>query len=631
VVGAIGLMPVTSQALTFTVTNTLDSGDSSLRDAIEKANTTAAPDTIAFNIPGAGLQTINVTGSLPAIVAPLTIDGYTQSDATPNTLAVGDDAVLRVRLNGDGAQKLVALTTTGLTINSSDCLIKGLVINNFDTGLRIEGDSATGNKVRGCFIGINAAGNTAVPNREGIVVQAPDNTIGGTIPAARNIVSGNARDGIVITGSESISGNVVLGNYVGTNRNGTLAVGNTRGLVTIDAVQGNIIGGAADGSGNVISGNGYVGVALFAGHDNIVQGNRIGTTAAGNAALPNVADGVGISGDAHDNLIGGTTVGAGNLISGNGRDGIRIDGETVIKNKVLGNRIGTNKGGAAAVPNAGQGVHIWNGSDSNTIGGPTKSARNMISGNSANGIFLDGTDKDGANIATNFNVVHGNYIGTAANGTDDVGIALSGIAVKGQSQFNYIGGLGDGEGNRIAFNKAEGILLTASASAESIRANSIFSNGRLGINLSVAGDPANGVTPNDNDDTDSGPNGLLNYPVLTSATYSSNTNLTLIKGKLDMRPSKSFSVDFYSSPAADPSGFGEGKTYLGSASYTTNADGVVNFEKSFALNLSNQVITATTTAIGLGAATTSEFSKSVPVQQALSSQLASLLQNSTVE
>src|SRR4051812_8214029 len=88
---------------TFAVLNTLDSGPGSLRQAILDANAATGPDTIAFNISGPGVHTIQPLSQLPTITDAVTIDGYSQPGASPNTLASGDDAALQIEINGASA------------------------------------------------------------------------------------------------------------------------------------------------------------------------------------------------------------------------------------------------------------------------------------------------------------------------------------------------------------------------------------------------------------------------------------------------------------------------------------------------------------------------------------------------
>src|SRR5439155_18717520 len=150
---------------------------------------------------------------------------------------------------------------------------------------------------------------------------ATENTIGATAAAARNLISGNAVAGIYIHGTGT-NGNLVQGNYIGTDETGTSAVSNEAGVQMEDGSL-NVIGGAVAGAGNVISGNRDDGVDFIGGANNTVSGNRIGTNAAGTAALGNGAQGVALGFGATGNTVGGAIVAARNLISGNRQAGVR--------------------------------------------------------------------------------------------------------------------------------------------------------------------------------------------------------------------------------------------------------------------------------------------------------------------
>ncbi|HXJ64287.1 MAG TPA: hypothetical protein VNN79_11080, partial [Actinomycetota bacterium] len=157
-----------------------------LRAAIEEANDTPGADAIVFDIGGAAaVKTITPATPLPAITETLTIDGYSQEGASANTLATGDDAVLKVQLNGTNA----GTDAVGLQVDADDSVIKGLVINRFSgTGVVIGGSNS---RLVGSFVGTNPAGDLARPNEFGVLMSGPDVTVGGTGRAARNLISGN--------------------------------------------------------------------------------------------------------------------------------------------------------------------------------------------------------------------------------------------------------------------------------------------------------------------------------------------------------------------------------------------------------------------------------------------------------
>ncbi|MEX0879800.1 MAG: Calx-beta domain-containing protein, partial [Thermoanaerobaculia bacterium] len=351
-------------AATFNVTNTSDSGAGSLRQAILDANTAIGTDTIAFNIPGAGVHTITPATPLPAITDPVILDGYTQPGAGANTLAVGDDAVLLIELDGATAGG------AALAITAGNSTVRGLVIGGFSLGLVLS--TTGGNTVTGNFIGTTPTGTTAHGNTTGISLDSPNNTIGGSLPAARNLLSGNAAGaGLVISGAAA-SNNTVAGNYIGVDATGSVALPNALGIydeVAPDNTFGGITTTAGTPPGNVISGNGASGLHLTTAAGNVVEGNLIGTDATGTSALGNEP---GIDIDRSNNSrIGGTAAGARNVISGNRDYGIGISSGFVtgFANTVEGNYIGPDITGTVALsPSQTAGI-FFNAADHNTIGG----------------------------------------------------------------------------------------------------------------------------------------------------------------------------------------------------------------------------------------------------------------------
>lgn len=313
----------------FVVTNTDDAGAGSLRQAIIDANQHSGLDTISFNISGAGVHTIAPASNFPAITDPAIIDGYTQPGAAPNTNgpAAADNAVLRIVLDGTGSNPNLG-DGDGLVITGGGSTVRGLVINGFARaatgggGRGILLQTKGGNKVQGNFIGTDTTGTAAVPNgEEGVLIaNAADNIIGGVDPAERNVISGNLSAEVVIQ-SASATGNRIQGNLLGTDAAGTTAIGsgNARGVL-VDAPR-NTIGGTVPAARNVIAGHNSIGIDLRS-NDNAVQGNFIGTSLDGAAAIPN-ATGVFVV-NSSGNVIGGTSPGAGNLISGNTFDGVQL-------------------------------------------------------------------------------------------------------------------------------------------------------------------------------------------------------------------------------------------------------------------------------------------------------------------
>ena len=590
---------------TFTVLNTNDIGAGSLRQAILDANTTAnvgVADVIAFNIPGAGVHTISVGSTLPAILDPVIIDGYRQPGASPNTLAVGGDAVLLIELEGSNA-----IGSRGLQLASSGNTIRGLVINRFPQG-GIEiganiGGPASNNVVEGNFIGTDPTGTLDRGNLSNGVTTASfgvNNLIGGTTAAARNVISGNSLTGIAISNS---SGVVVRGNYIGTDKTGTIDLGNAHGIRVSIGGHNAVIGGsdAADGTldgivgaRNVISGNDAFGVIADTSANAdlgavTIQGNFIGLNAAGSAALGNSGAGIGNDGRRRTGIttIGGLAAGAGNVISGNGLSGISNGAAGTI---VQGNFIGTDVSGTIDLGNTTEGI-LNHGGSTVTIGGGASGARNVISGNGGHGILTAGS-------------VQGNFIGTQSDGVSPLGNNGHGVLFAGIGAT--IGGLAAGEGNTIAHNGLTGVILGVSTQT-AILGNSIFSNSRLGIDLGNFNIETNGVTVNDAGDGDTaGANKLQNFPVL--AAVSTTATATTIQGTLNSTPNTTFRLEFFSNAVIDPTGFGEGQTFLGFTNVTTPLGGN---DVSFTVTLPVAVpvghfVTATATD---SAGNTSEFSQ----------------------
>src|SRR5215475_398330 len=186
--GALSVFAATAQASTFVVTNTNNSGPGSLAQAILDANANPGADLITFNIPGSGVHTISPASPLPTITDPVTIDGYTQPGASANSLAVGTNAVLQIELSGASAN-----SPAGLVISAGNSTIRGLVINRFNfNGIRIQTNG--GNVIAGNYIGTEPTGTAsfAKPNNGiGVFINTPNNTIGGSSSADRNVISGN--------------------------------------------------------------------------------------------------------------------------------------------------------------------------------------------------------------------------------------------------------------------------------------------------------------------------------------------------------------------------------------------------------------------------------------------------------
>ena len=486
---------------TFTVNSTGDGSDSfpgdglcrtsmippficTLRAAIQEANASPGLDVINFSI-GTGVQTITPASPLPTITDPVIIDGTTQPGIVPGIpcIVAGHPCI---ELNGFSAG---CLNANGLHITAGNSTVRGLVINRFCfSGIELQ--AGGGNVIQRNFIGTDVNGTADLGNGSvGVeVFQSPNNTIGGTTVGARNVISGNTFYGILIANSGA-TGNQVLGNFIGTDLNGTAALGNSDHGVYILAANNNIIGGTVAGERNIISGNGEDGVRIEASGatGNQVLGNFIGTDVTGTVGLRNFADGVLISASPN-NTIGGTVAGAKNVISGNNARGILIEGPAATGNQVLGNFIGTDVTGTVGLGNAAAGVVIRNGASNNTIGGMSAGVRNVISGNSV-GISIGSVGP-----VTTGNQVLGNFIGTNATGTAALGNNFSGVSIGGASG-NTIGGTTAGAGNVISGNFGNGVSIAGFLGNEA--AGNLVQGNFIGIDVTgtiALGNNAAGVS-----------------------------------------------------------------------------------------------------------------------------------------
>jgi len=442
--------------LTNVVTTTADVGPGSLRAALYYA-TDHPGSTIRFAIPPTdagqsnGVFTIHLTGHLPPLVANgLVLDGSTQPGFTNQPVIVVD------------ASQIIPETFTSDTvlIYSSSNQLKNLAFTGFDwNGVTLIYADATNNTISGCWFGVSATGTNAAPNAyQGVLIAAgaKGNVLGGTNALARNVLSGNAQYGVFITDSNT-TGNVVSGNYLGTDATGSRALPNGKsGMFIGNAASGNLVGGTNALARNVLSGNAEYGVILVSNTTgNQVVGNYLGPDAGGRLMVANALGGLFLANGANGNLLGGTNAGAGNVIAGNLGNGILLRGADVVGNLVQGNFIGTDCTGTNPLPNSVAGVTIDTGASSNRIGGVVIGARNVISGNGLPydyGVIIAGPGTGG-------NVVEGNYVGLGADGLTAVP-NYWGIVCSAGATNNRFGGAGAGEGNVISGNLSEGLRLT---------------------------------------------------------------------------------------------------------------------------------------------------------------------------
>ena len=641
----------------------------SLREAILAANNStngSGPDMIRFDVSGPGPHTIAIASPLPSITETIVIDGSLEPDFAGTPIIVLDGSAAGAADKG-----------LYLAAGSDGSTIRGLAINGFGTGLEIS--NSHNNVIAGNYFGLGADGVSDEGNTNfGVRLAggASNNTIGGTSASDRNVVSGTAGEGIQLHGAGT-TGNRVLGNYVGTDAAGTGAVGNNIGIRIGSSATGNFVGGSNAGEGNLVSGNsgaailfdatadaqtvqgnwigldssgsaalgnggagislnssgnqiggtisdarnvvssnGGAGVLVY-GDSNSLEGNIVGLGALGNVALGNTGAGVFVSSGAAGTIIGGTAAGAGNVLSDN-LDGIYI--QDAAGTTIQGNLIGTDITGAFARGNIDRGIQIESGGDNTTIGGVAVSAGNVISANGTDGILL--SDGSSPGTGTTGGVIQGNLIGVGLDGTTALGNGTNGIRILAVSG-HLIGGTSAGAGNTIAHNGEDGVVLgSATATNNSILANTIHSNAERAIDLENDGTTTNDAAANL--DADTGANDRQNFAVLYAAeVFGTQLRIT---GALDSEANRSYRIEFYNNPLGqeDASGYGEAREFLGAIVVTTDASGhAVIDEMLSGMTLSaGDRVTSTTTRIldagqigvddQLAYGSTSEFSQNLP-------------------
>ncbi|HWP99995.1 MAG TPA: hypothetical protein VNK92_05960 [Vicinamibacterales bacterium] len=508
------------EPLSLVVTNTDDAGAGSLRQAILTANARAGLDTIRFAIPGEGPHTIAPVSPLPAISDPVVID------AVPGGACDGSPPSIRI----DGAR--AGESAHGLFVTAGGSIVRGLSITGFaGAGVLLSGGG--GSAVECSYLGLLPDGTTVAPNGLGVSISSsPNNRIGGPSPLLRNVISGNAGVGVLIQGAAS-TGNLVAGNYIGTD----------------DAGEGD-------------RGNGSNGVHIV---------------------------------DAPSNTIGGATDAHRNVISGNDGEGVRLDGALATNNVVRRNFVGLDATGTFDLGNQFSGIYVRRAPANtvleNTVSGNDGFAGIAICGNPG---FCGGGDIGTQGNAAAGNVVRTNRVGTDAAGTAALGNAGFGVSIDGASN-TVVGGIEAGQLNAIAHNGSDGVVIfNPPATGNRIRGNSIHSNGGLGIDLHNDGVTPNDVPEAGPPDTDDGANGLQNFPVLTSAVTGSGS--TTISGSLSSTPNTTFTIDFYASAACDASGHGEGATHIGSQTVTTDGSGQATIDVTLGVGLTpGTAVTATAT------------------------------------
>lgn len=550
-----------------------NSGDCTLRAAIDEANAHAGADIINFSITGTpdfGVDgyRIELTNTLPSITETLTIDGSTQPGYIANTAASPQPFNGHIVIEIDASQ---TTSTTSLSFNDADSsVLRAVSIGGAQWGINFIGSENS--VVEGNYMDLRADGSTfngGTPNSALSVTGGSNNSrVGGILPSQRNVI-GNTEYGLFITDyydndtAIATTGVVVQGNFFGLRPDGVTAAALNNVAINILGSSQNQIGGTVSAARNIIGNSGGgIGIGASAdqdANDNVVQGNYIGVLADG--ATP-----AGLSSE-------GITVAA---------------------------------------------LHVGREAKGNIIGGTTAGARNIIA--NANFTLVSTHNADQT-------VVQGNYIGVDASGELNGGFTSPILDVLVMSSESLIGGTTAGAGNIVAGGTYGGLVVSSTsiltAQHNTILGNSIYDNGSAmgGIELnasSVAGfspDFNLGPTPNDIGDTDTGTNNYINTPVITSAQYD-DSKLSL-QYDLDAAdsPSDAYRVEFFGNTATGAGGYGEGRTYLGSAEVSPSNNNTVLLTVPSGYDLSGKYITATTTAIdntkASGFGSTSEFSLAV--------------------
>lgn len=634
---AAGPVAGTASAATISV-NTVgdaraDDGVCSLREAIIAGNANAVSGTqpgecqagdaapVVDRIDFTFVGTIAPGSSLPTITEVLDVDG---------TGAPGE-----VRIDGGGA---LPFFTSGFTVRADGTTIEGLTITSFYRGVDLT--DSDGSTVRDNLIGTDSAGTTGLGND--FNVNGDDDVTGALI---NDNVIADGEVGIRIAGSGS-SDNVVVANRIGTDPTGTSALGNDEGISVSLGVTDTRIGGSGPAARNLISGNRHGAISIrgelgYRTSGTQILGNRVGTSLDGQSALPNG----NLTTDVSVELTGGVDGSEvrGNLISGNAGSGILLSDSVALiqgadgpsDNVIAGNLVGVGADGDSLLPNGGTAVLMkaqyghpsagnrLGGSSSLTPGGACTGDCNVIAAVSQPAVMLSGADLSGALVAGNHiglgrqgtfatdggdagvlvqgttgtrigqpgasnliaaaddgirveppavaPVIQSNTLGLRSDGGISPGLRLADQGIEVGAAGALVGGTGPDRGNRIALAGEQGVLVDSGAEHVAVLGNEIAASGGLGIDL----DPL-GVNNNDLGvkDADAGANGLQNFPELEAALSVGSTELA---GRLDSEADTDFRIEFFSNLSPDPSGHGEGEAFLGATEVSTDGQGLAEF------------------------------------------------------
>lgn len=465
------------------------------------------------------------------------VDANSNATILGNHIGVNKDGLTDIPNGGFGIG--IAGGADDIIIGDGTETGRNVISGNGDHGIYITGAVSDSNTIQGNYIGVNANGVTDISNGGGgiYINGGSGNLIGGSLAAQRNVISGNRGSGIELVASQ---GNVIYGNSIGLNANGITDISNAAfGISINNGSTDNVVGGEGANQRNIISGNQFHGIQIDGGgtENNRIVGNYIGTNQVGANDIPNLQFGVGISNGARNNVIGpanvvsgnnqhgigiinsnsnrvignyigvdqtgsfsvpndqrgvviensdsseiGSVNGQGNLISGNGGDGIVLDSSSYCL--IAGNIIGLDAGGAFAIANGSDGIDLRHGCAFNQIGGTTALMRNVVSGNTDDGIQVGEQGADN-------NTVLGNYVGTDITGVIGRGNQGDGVVIYNGAQNNTIGGSTNTSRNVICDNKAMGVICKAANTS----GNRILGN-LIGVNVDNAdlGNSGSGVS-----------------------------------------------------------------------------------------------------------------------------------------
>lgn len=582
--------PAYADGTTITVTTVEDLDGSrcaagypcSLRMALSNASTISGAVTIAFDIPGPAPHVILLDEPLQTILKnDLAIRGESDPDFIDRPVIVldgsrltessalhiaGDRLTVRglslvgfsrrtpvIGIQGDHntvRNNLIGLSPageargggTGITVWGDGNTVRDNVISGNLTGIAVHGED---NRLYGNYIGLDLSGTRLIPGMAtGIHLDVGANytVIGGSGRGEGNVIAGAAPWGWGISVGSAF-GNVIIGNRIGTNAAGDAALPNYIGIEigSITCTGGCTVPFNTRIEGNLISGNLSCGLDLGR-FTTLVYANYIGTDASGTRPLPNGECGVRLSGE--DVRLGGTSPGQGNVISGN-PIGVRVEGSG---HQIAGNSIGTGADGLTAVPN---GIGVLVEDSGNLIGGDEAGHGNLISGN-----------ETGIVLAADHVVVRNNRIGTDGSG---LGALPNGVGIRldGYGEGSYLGGGEEAMGNIVAFNRSHGVELSLAGGAR-VTGNLIHDNGgdgiRLGGGAGASGSAARNTFSLNRTYDNAGLGIAFENPGLNrgiSRPEISATERTYAAG----RACPNCRIEVFLSDS-DPSGFGEGQTFV---------------------------------------------------------------------